>query len=428
MKFHITSIYILLILFLSISYSDTGYNTIYLMEFENQQNEFTNSHLTEALPDLIKENYKFREDIRVEYAGDLRPYLDQNKSIPENSIKGLIINGRFLTIDDEFFVEFEAYDIHDWKRLVRRQIFCPIHDLICVHDGFLMALEQSISPFLVGALDIEATISSLEKKPKKRTPGYNLDDSVKEDLDKLDNLDSKSENYIYSGNGEQGQYGGRHYREFNFKNIPPDPEITKKQNTEKLISLLDQILINPYEVIIGDLTLSNDSRISGNVNGEIPIEYSVRSNLTQELFNSLPHQKIMDDLGDVILQFPNSNFTFDDLLLEKLSLMKFQLVPVIFFNNRIGGIQFIILDSWNSKYKEFDFQQVSMILENQFRPLFALTPGADQIQIDLDVSTLKILYQFSIPREKLGEYTKVAVKFMKEEELNELLKRQSQGG
>ncbi|SVC57583.1 uncharacterized protein METZ01_LOCUS310437, partial [marine metagenome] len=154
MNFQNISIYILLILCFGILYSDTGYNTIYLMEFENQQNEFTNSHLKEALPDLIKENYKFREDINVEYAGDLRPYLEQNQSNPENSIKGLIINGRFQTINDEFFVEFEAYDIHDWKRLVRRQIFCPVHDLICVHDGFLMALEQSISPFLVGALDI----------------------------------------------------------------------------------------------------------------------------------------------------------------------------------------------------------------------------------------------------------------------------------
>ena len=102
--------------------AESGYNTIYLMEFENQHNEFTNSHLTEALPDLIIENYKFREDIRVEYAGDIRPYLEQKKLNGENSIKGLIINGRFQTINDEFFVEFEAYDIHDWKLLVRRQI------------------------------------------------------------------------------------------------------------------------------------------------------------------------------------------------------------------------------------------------------------------------------------------------------------------
>ncbi|SVD49310.1 uncharacterized protein METZ01_LOCUS402164, partial [marine metagenome] len=61
---------IIILLFVGFLFSDSGYNTIYLMEFENLQNEFTNSHLTEALPDLIKENYKFREDIQVEYAGD----------------------------------------------------------------------------------------------------------------------------------------------------------------------------------------------------------------------------------------------------------------------------------------------------------------------------------------------------------------------
>ena len=152
--------------FFCILSADSGYNTIYLMEFENMQNEFTNSHLTEALPDLIKENYKFREDIRVEYAGDIRPYLKPTDLGEENSIRGLIINGRFQTINDEFFVEFEAYDIQDWKRLVSRRIFCPVHDIICVHDGFLIAIEKNISPFLTNALDIDATISSLEKIPK----------------------------------------------------------------------------------------------------------------------------------------------------------------------------------------------------------------------------------------------------------------------
>ena len=146
--------------------ADSGYNTIYLMEFENQQNEFTNSHLTEALPDLIKENYKFREDIKVEYAGDIRPYLEKKAVYGKESIKGLIINGRFLTINNEFFVEFEAYDIHDWKRLVRRQIFCPVHDIICVHDGFLMAIEQSISPFLTDALNIDQIVS-IEKRRER---------------------------------------------------------------------------------------------------------------------------------------------------------------------------------------------------------------------------------------------------------------------
>ena len=197
---------LIILSYVSILFSESGYNTIYLMEFENQQNEFTNTRLTEALPDLIKENYKFREDIKVEYAGDIRPYIEQKEWSKENPIKGLIINGRFQTINDEFFVEFEAYDIHDWKRLVRRQIFCPVHDIICLHDGFLIAIEKSISPFLTNALDIDATISSLEQKPKKRSLGHDLDkrsDSI--NLDQRSDLNESGSNNLGSVNRKQGQ-------------------------------------------------------------------------------------------------------------------------------------------------------------------------------------------------------------------------------
>jgi len=219
------------------------------MEFENQQNEFTNTRLTEALPDLIKENYKFREDIKVEYAGDIRPYIEQKEWSEENPIKGLIINGRFQTINDEFFVEFEAYDIHDWKRLVRRQIFCPVHDIICLHDAFLIAIEKSISPFLTDALNIDATISSLEQKPNNRSLGYDLDKrSDSKNLDQRSDLNESGSNNLGSGNRKQGQYGNRYYREFNFKDISPDPNYSKKQNTENLVTILDQFLTNPYDV------------------------------------------------------------------------------------------------------------------------------------------------------------------------------------
>ena len=417
--------YIIVILLASaISYSDSGYNTIYLMEFENMQNEFTNSHLTEALPDLIKENYKFREDIRVEYAGDIRPYLKPTDLGEENSIRGLIINGRFQTINDEFFVEFDAYDIQDWKRLASRQIFCPVNDIICVHDAFLINIEKSISPFLTNALDIDATISSLEQYPKREIPkSKDLDsDSKNGNSDNLNDLNEEGLDELGTGQ-KQGQYGNRYYREFNFENIPPSPysNFSKKQNSESLITILDQILTNPYNVLIGELSLSPDPEKLGNIRGEIPITYSVRSALTQELFTSLPHDKLMDANGNVILQFPNSSFIFDELLLEKLALMKYQLMPVIFFNNRIGGIQFIILDSWKEKYKYLEFQKISMITENQFKPLFALTPGSDNIQLNLDVSSQEVEYHISIPHKAIGDYTKVTVKFMPEVELDALL-------
>ena len=71
--------YLLLLITISLGFPDSGYNTIYLMEFDNLKNDFTNFHLQVALPDLIKENYKFREDIKVEYAGDISPYIEKYK-------------------------------------------------------------------------------------------------------------------------------------------------------------------------------------------------------------------------------------------------------------------------------------------------------------------------------------------------------------
>jgi len=419
---------LIILSFVGILLAESGYNTIYLMEFENQQNEFTNTRLTEALPDLIKENYKFREDIKVEYAGDIRPYIEQKEWSKEDPIKGLIINGRFQTINNEFFVEFEAYDIHSWKRLVKRQILCPVHDIICLHDGFLIAIEKSISPFLTDALDIDATISSLKQKPKKRSYRNDLDKRREsKNLDKSSDLNESLSNNFSGENRKQGQYGNRYYREFNFKDISKDINFSKEQNTESLVTILDQFLTNPYDVIIGELSLIPDLERPGYMKGEIPINYSVRSALAQELFHNLPHEKIMDEMG-LIMQFPNSNFVFDDFLLDKLALMKYQLMPVIYFNNKIGGIQFIILDSWNEKYNQLELQQIPMLLEDQFKPLFALTPGVDHIQLNLDISSQRVTYQFSIPHEQIGDYTKVTVKFMKEEELDELLKGQTKGG
>ena len=77
------------------------------MEFENLKNDFTNTHLKEALPDLIKENYKFREDLKIEYAGSISPDIKGYNRLEEDSIRALIINGSFQTIDEKFYIEYD---------------------------------------------------------------------------------------------------------------------------------------------------------------------------------------------------------------------------------------------------------------------------------------------------------------------------------
>ena len=411
-----------LLITISVCLSDSGYNTIYLIEFDNLKNDFTYSHLKEALPDLIKENYNFREDIKVEYAGHISPYIEKYKTSDADSIKGLIINGSFQTINEEFFIEYEAYDIHNWKQLIKRQIFCPIHDVICVHDAFLISIESNISPFLNDKLDIETTIPALERE-QNNAKIHDLDqDSSHENgkiinnLEQFDLQNEKDDRYNI-----QGQYGNRHYREFNLKNLILHKFPEYKENSKELNNIFKQILINPYNVIIGDLFLELDSHNSEIITAEIPIQYSMRNLLSQELLTNLPHEKHLDENDNVIFQFSNDDFIFDDVLMKKLALIQFQIMPVIFFNNKIGKPQFIIMDSWDEKYERIKPYNISIHRENQFKPLFSVIYGIDKIQLTINTGTLDAVYRFTIPFETIGDYTKVTVKFIQENELEELL-------
>ena len=195
-----------------------------------------------------------------------------------------------------------------------------------------------------------------------------------------------------------------------------------------LIDVLEQILSNPYNVIIGDINLGLDSYNSGIITVEIPIQYSMRNLLSQELLSNIPHEKYHAENSDVIFQFSNNDFIIDDVLMEKLALMQFQIMPVIFFNNKIGRPQFIILDSWLDKYDRLKLYYISMLMENQFKPLFALTPGSDKVLLTINTGILEAVYRFSIPSEKIGNYTKVTVQFMQQSELEELIEGTYGGG
>ena len=118
--------------------ASTQYRALYLMEFENINKDFTINHLQKAFPDLIKENYAFRTDIQVEYAGDIEPYLSNGIFVGESP--ALIVNGRYFSTGKRVDVELEAYDIHTWELLEKKNFFCNSDDVVCLHDALVIVL------------------------------------------------------------------------------------------------------------------------------------------------------------------------------------------------------------------------------------------------------------------------------------------------
>ena len=150
-------------------------------------------------------------------------YLEKYKDSDADSIKGLIISGSFQTVNDEFYIEYEAYDIHDWRQLTNRQLSCSIHDIICVHDNFLISVERNISPFLHDELDLEATINSLKQRKRKNIPtrARSLDNDTWFEKDTTNDNMREFDLQVEELQDEQGQYGDRHFREFDIKKLLP---------------------------------------------------------------------------------------------------------------------------------------------------------------------------------------------------------------
>ena len=403
------------------------------MEFENVNKDFTIDNLQKAFPDLIKENYAFRTDINVEYAGDIEPYLKDPANEFTNS--ALLVNGRYFSDRKRIDVEFEVYDIHSWELFEKKTFYCNADDMICLHDAFLIAVEESLSPYFVdeGSIPDDPEVLSLsdltvpdikqEASTPRETSATIYDDTQKNIFNELDDFAAHAEFNLDLKKPEtdRGQYGNRYFREFHFTDesengIPPVDD-----NTQDLINILDQFLTNPYDVKIGEMNVKFNDYDRDMVDVEVPIEYSVKSSLMQDLLTNIPHRKLINREGHVLLQFSNGDFRFEVSLVEKLALMKYQTAPIMYFTGEKGNLQFVMLDSWKKKYDGIEINDIPIMRQDRFTPLFAIKPGADNIQMNIDISSLLITYSFSVPYNTFGKYTKLTVKFLLESQLDQYL-------
>lgn len=420
----------ILILLSAILSASTEYSTLYLMEFENINKDFTINHLQKALPDLIKENYSFRKDIKVEYAGDIEPYISNDVFVGENP--ALIVNGRYFSTGKRVDVELEAYDIHTWELLEKKNFFCNGDDVICLHDAFLIAIEEMLSPYFVDegiiyqdeqvklsnrTADLRGSNSSTEEE-------YTIYEGLQNNIfDELDEMATYAEfNFdINQSSSENGQYGDRYFREFDFSTGDAGKVSLVDDNTSNLIKIIDQFLKNPYNVEIGEMDVKFNKYNREMVDVVVPVEYSVKNSLIQDLLLNIPHEKLINSSGLVQLKFPNSYFKFDSELVEKLAYMKYQVFPVLYFTSEKGELQQILIDTWKKKYSGIEVNDIPLIRVDNFTPLFSIKPSSNSIQMNIDVSNVMTTYQFSVPYNTFGKYTKLSIKFLLESQLDRYL-------
>jgi len=382
------------------------------MEFENVSQSKTSDYLRHMLPDIIKD-HNLNDNIKIEYAGEIEPYLGIDNQNYENA---LIILGQFSSEDFSVNVNINVHDISSWKKISKFSFSCIHQDDIC--------FEKNMIDYSLTVLNnLSSDKINIEKLSEDKINIENID-SINSFYESLGNfaIEADFNNTWNKLHDEGSQYGKRYYKDIDqgfYQNVVQN---SKEKNTEKLISFIDSILLNPYDVSIQDISMDYDKYDNAYINLIVPVTYVIKKSFIEDMLATLPHLSRSDAEGELVIKFFKSDFIFSTSIIDRFALMKHEVLPVLFLSNDSSQINSIYIDSWKENYnfnKEND--EISVSTSNEFFPLFAITPGEDNMQINLDMRTLNITYQFRVPFSSAGEYSKMAIKFLYEDEIESLL-------
>tara|TARA_Y100001970_G_C14250283_1_gene871347 strand:+ start:1524 stop:2771 length:1248 start_codon:yes stop_codon:yes gene_type:complete len=409
--FRLFKIYFILFSNLGVLFA-LNYDTLVLLEFENVSRSKSSDYLRHHLPDIIKD-YNLDRNVNIEYAGEIEPYLGMDNQIYQSA---LIVLGCFSLENSRIDVSIDTYDMNSWKKVNTFSFFCGYQDDIC--------FEKNMGDYSLNILD-KASIDfhSVDNFNDNHLDDIPIQDNFYESLGSFA-IEADFNNTWHKLYEDGNQYGKRYYKDIDqgfYKHIV---ENSREKNTEKLISFIDSILLNPYDVSIGDISMDSNSHNRDYVVLKIPITYHIKKSFIEDMLTTLPHFSRSDANGELIIKFMKSDFIFSNSIVDRFALMKHQVLPVIFLSNDLSKVQYIYIDSWKKNYNIDDLGHNIMVdKSNEFFPLFAITPGEDNMQVNLDMTTLDVTYQFSVPLSDASEYSKVAIKFLYEDELKSLLDR-----
>ena len=153
----------------------------------------------------------------------------------------------------------------------------------------------------------------------------------------------------------------------------------------------------------------------------VPVTYIIKKNLIEDMLTTLPHLSTSHSIGNLVIKFFESDFILSDSDASKYGFMKYQVVPVLFLSDEIGRINYIYVDDLKgSSINDFN-QNILAESSSKFYPLFAITPGEENIQINLDMTSLNIEYKFRISIDEIEQYSKVAIKFLHQTEIESII-------
>jgi len=410
--------------------------TLFVLDFDNLQGDARLEWLSRALKDMILLRMEEEPRIIGRDAGDITPFLEARvaeraREATRLASNTLLLMGSYRREDARLVVDLQLLDMRDWSSLERQSLEALYSDIPQLNE----LLAEKVRTMVKGVeyfsgIDLKAPLEPPVKPApalEAVRPGLGPVEEyskqlpqVQEDIVRaLEDLEEAMD--VYSGYKQEPtgtlQTGESYYRDFQLEGFGTLPE-EKARHTELFEDVLQRVAENPYAADIGDLSLEVDPYNHDRVYISIPVSYRVKQTLVEDMLYSLPYVATREERRLRTIRYDKSKFNFSSTLIDRIARGDYRVIPVVQLLDPQGDIRAVLVDSPDMSWERyFPRDGVRVVRQRRFGPLLAITTSGFSVDVRLETADIDVFYEFDIDVNQLSSYARVAVRFMKEDEL-----------
>lgn len=423
-----------LIIIISILSGRESYTYVYLLPFDNIQNDPAVEWIAAGLTDMVQQELKNNYGVRMKTKDDLEVIMNDRSLMlkqPRGS-RNLLILGKYNRQLDKVHVSIQVVDVATWEELAVRQIMEVYTQMASLNKAVGTAVQQMITPYLPS--QPVAKISPFPaftepKEVKKRHPisvqsekvASNLDQQIAEleaSMDVL--LGARVRNKDQPKKGIPRFVSGEWTLDFDVdRKLEDNPE--NAANTLMLGAVLDQLLTNPYDVELQrpEFEYHEDDELYMTV--RFPVVYKLKDKIIKDMLSTLPYTGLEQNGTLTIFYFDRNSFNFPKKHVDAIKAGTFRIVPVIRIFDQNRNTLIVVADTPETYWHTRTSDKVLYVPQHQFSPLIDFAIGGWSLQVAMETVEIQAVYEFILPVTEVESLSNVSLKFVNENELNSFL-------
>ena len=423
-----------IIIIISILSGREPYTYVYLLPFDNIQNDPAVEWIAAGLTDMVQQELKNNYGVRMKTKDDLEVIMNDRSLMlkqPRGS-RNLLILGKYNRQLDKVHVSIQVVDVATWEELAVRQIMEVYTQMASLNKAVGTAVQQMITPYLPS--QPVAKISpfpafSEPKEVKKRHPisvqsekvASNLDQQIAEleaSMDVL--LGARVRNKDQPKKGIPRFVSGEWTLDFDVdRKLEDNPE--NAANTLMLGAVLDQLLTNPYDVELQrpEFEYHEDDELYMTV--RFPVVYKLKDKIIKDMLSTLPYTGLEQNGTLTIFYFDRNSFNFPKKHVDAIKAGTFRIVPVIRIFDQNRNTLIVVADTPETYWHTRTSDKVLYVPQHQFSPLIDFAIGGWSLQVAMETVEIQAVYEFILPVTEVESLSNVSLKFVNENELNSFL-------